>query len=228
MLDRNRDRHHALAVLGAAHAGPVDPMQGLVDLHHQGALGGRGHRRRWTAHLEVERKPTVIARPSRRQHLPLHPVGDPVAVGDQVALGVEQARALRAWVGEHLQDLAGGLRIQLRRRLAHRGGAIDHVDDQLALGRQTVDARAHQTAPQLVQQQGAGDDDRQPQHVEQDDEAPQARAWQPTKKRRTAYPAGFAGVGLRIRLRGICIRRHTRFRSRRTRYRPRGTSSACA
>jgi hypothetical protein len=57
-------------------------------------------------------------------------------------------------------------------RLAFRRRAGDQLRDQLTLHRQRLLACGDQSAPELVQHQGPGDQDRQAEQIEDDDEPP--------------------------------------------------------
>ena len=111
------------------------------------------------------------------------------------------------------------LRLPFPATLARRGHVGDDVGDQLGLGGQGFDPRFQQAAAELVQHQGAADQDQQPEHVERQDQTAKPRSREPPPRKDGPAVFSFRGNG---------IRRHTRSRSRRTRGLPGGTSCASA
>ena len=161
--------------------------------------------------------------------LPLDPVGDPVgAVGDQHCPSASNSRA-RWRLGDGEQS--AGCRWRRSASSAGsgsptRGGLVDARWRSARPGSSGCRcARLDQAAAQLVQHQGAGDQDRQAEQVQRDDQPAEPRPGQPAEPRRRGRSTADAAP---LRFRGSGSRRHTGFRSRRTRGRPRGTSCACA
>ena len=103
-LDRDRDADHPVAVLGAAQPRPPVALQRRLHLARPGrrALAARS-RVGASGPAAPPGRDELAALAGRRQRLPLHPVGDQVAVGDQLALAVEQPRALRPGDEQQLQ-----------------------------------------------------------------------------------------------------------------------------
>ncbi len=119
----------------------------------------------------------------------IDPFGDGVGIGQLVALGVEQARAL-ALRDEPGQDPGRVVTDQVRFGHAFGGGVGDDFAGQLGLGAQRLFLTQDQVLAQLVELPGADDQHQEAQQVQREDRPPQPRTAE-----RQALDPGDGGQG---------------------------------
>ncbi len=128
-------------------------------------LAGRGRfigpaRRRQVGDIDAVRTDIGIGRP--------HPVGH------QLALGVEQTRALTRR-NEFTQQMGGIVGIQLGFGPIAGGDAVDDLGHQVGLGRQRHLLVLDQALAQLIEHHGAGNQHDQAKQVQPEHQPPEAR-----------------------------------------------------
>ena len=222
-LIKLRPKNHSTAVFVDAQVAHRLAGKGAGDLAGQrqarciDPLGRRGERQ-----IRIARP--AGRRPPRRLRL--------AGIGQQPALGIIEARSLTGGYVERLKDAARDASFQHGPRLADGGRLVDRIGDELGLNRQALDPRVDQTLAHFIEDQGAGDNDRHAEQVEDNDRPSQARTCPPPFSRRPRLggsgPRGSCATEIVIRIRGIDSRRHRGFRSRRSWDRPPGISCACA
>ena len=162
-----------------------------------------------------------------RQKPLLDPIRYGVAIGQFLPISIKKPCALGSWDEQQLQGLGRPVDFKLRDRLAHGRGAVDHISDELTLGRQTINLGIDEAAPHLVQHQRPADQDGEAQKVQGDDQAAKARARNQLSPPLAGSltlprpePRFSRGPGGRFRIRDICIQRHRGFLSHQRSDRP--------